>query len=154
MLFIVSCSDKWEIVKDSRPDIPVTFDGSTSVGFNPYYSVSFAGDAFTITLSIPADAKHKIKEITNVVAGATSINVASLTAAASIQYLAAPASVDGVTYTLTTSITEYNTKVAAAAKVNSAPAPGTFTERAFMFKLTMDDDTVIIPEQVRIRVIP
>ena len=151
---IVSCSDKWEIVKDNRPDIPVTFDGATSVGFNPYYTVSYAAGTFSITLSIPSDAKHKIKEVTNIVAGTTSINVTSLTAATSIQYLVAPASVDGTTYTLSTSITEFNTKVPASAKINSAPAAGTFAERAFMFKLTMDDDSTIIPVQCRIRVTP
>jgi hypothetical protein len=153
-MLIVSCGDKWEIVKDNRPDIPVNFDGATTVGFNPYYTVSFAGNVFTITVSIPSSAKHKIKEITNIVAGATSINVASITAASSIQYLAAPVSVNGTTYTLSTSIAEFNTKVPASAQISSAPAAGTLVERAFMLKLTMDDDSVIIPMQCRIRITP
>lgn len=154
LLTLFSCGDKWEIVKDNRPDIPVTFDGSTSNGFNPFYTVSYASSVITITLSIPQNAKHKIKEVTSIVAGQTSLNAASFTAAGNIQYLAAPASVNGNTYTLTSSIAEFNTKVPASAKINSAPAAGTFTERAFMFKLTMDDDTVIIPVQCRIRVNP
>jgi len=49
---IVSCADKWEIVKDNRPDIPVTFVGATTNGFNPYYTVLYAADSFFITLSI------------------------------------------------------------------------------------------------------
>lgn len=150
----VSCTDKWEIVKDSLPEIPVTFDGSTSNGFNPYYTVSYAGNSFTITLSIPQTSKHQIKEVTNVVAGTTAINVSTLTAASSIQYLAAPAQVNGYTYTLTTSITEFNTKVTGSTKITTSPAAGTFAERAFMFKLTMDDDSTIIPVQCRIRVTP
>jgi len=56
---IASCGDKWEIVKDNRPDIPVTFDGATTVGFNPYYTVSYAANAFTITLSIPSTQSIK-----------------------------------------------------------------------------------------------
>lgn len=153
-MLIVSCGDKWEIVKDNRADIPVTFDGATTVGFNPYYSVSYAGNAFTITLSIPSSSKLKIKEVTNIVAGATSINVASITAGSSIQYLTGPASVNGTTYTLTTSITEFNTKVPSSARILSAPAAGALVERAFMIKLTMDDDSTIIPMQCRIRITP
>lgn len=151
---ITACGDKWEVVKDNRPDIPVIFDGSTSAGFNPYYNVSYATGTISITLSIPKDAKHKIKEVTNIVAGTTSINVASITATTSVQYLAAPAAVGGTTYTLTSSITEFNTKVPASAKITAAPALGALVERAFMFKLTMDDNSTIIPVQCRIRIAP
>jgi hypothetical protein len=88
------------------------------------------------------------------VAGATSINVASITATSSIQYITAPAIVNGTSYTLNTTLTEFNTKVAASAKVTASPAVGAFTERAFMIRLRMDDDTFIIPVQCRIRVTP
>lgn len=157
-IVVFSCDDKFEgeIVKDNRPSIPVTFEGATTSGFNPYYTVAYqtGTGAITIKLNIPTDSKLKIKQVENIVAGATSINVASITAPASIQYLAAPAVVNGSTYTLTTSITEFNTKVATAARITAAPAANTFAERAFMIRLRMEDDTFIIPVQCRIRVTP
>ena len=159
-VILFSCSDdfKGDIVQDSISEIPVTFVGATTVGGNPYYDVAYSGGtgAFSIVLKIPDNAKLKIKEVTNVIAGSTAINVASITASASSQpqYLAAPAAVNGVTYTLSTSLTEFNTKVTTANKITSAPAAGTFAERAFMIKLTMDDGSLIIPVQVRIRVNP
>ena len=153
---LLSCSDnfKGDIVRDSISDIPVTFDGATTAGFNPYYTVSYAAGttSFSITLKIPDNAKLKIKEVTNIVTGSTAINVASLNAPAG-QYLTSPASVNGTSYTLSTSITEYNTKVTAANKISAAPAAGAFAERAFMFKLTMDDNSIIVPVQCRIRIV-
>jgi hypothetical protein len=156
MVAISSCEDEFEgeIVRDNQPEIPVTFEGATTSGFSPYYAVSYTNGNFSITLRIPENSPLRIKEVTNVVAGATSINAASLTDAASIQYLNAPVTVDGYTYTLTSSITEFNTKVATAARVTTAPAAGAFTERSFMFLLTMEDDSIIVPVQVRLRIQP
>ena len=152
-LLVMSCDDEFEgeIVKDSIPEIPVTFDGATTYGFNPYYSVSYAGGTFSLTLSIPSTSKLKIKEVSNIVAGTTAINVASLDNVK--QYLDAPVAVDGYTYTLSTSITEFNTKAISGA-VTSAPAAGALVERAFMIKLTMEDESIIVPVQCRIRVTP
>lgn len=155
-LISLSCASEFEgeIVRDHRPAIPVTFNGATSHGFNPYYTVSYATGTFTITVSIPENSSKKIKEVSNIVAGATSINVASLTAASSIQYLDQIAQVNGTTFVLTTSIDEFNTKVPASARVTTAPAAGALVERAFMFRLVMDDDSVIVPVQCRIRITP
>lgn len=157
-VIITSCNDKFEgeIVKDNRPAIPVTFDGAQTVGFNPYYTVTYSAGtgAISITMSIPSDSKLKIKQVENIIAGATSINVASITAASQPQYLTAPAVVNGTTFTLNSSITEFNTKVTTANRITAAPAPGTFAERAFMIRLRMDDDSFIIPVQCRIRVNP
>jgi len=155
---MISCDDKFEgqIVRDSRPEIPVTFEGATTAGFNPYYTVAFnAGTgAIVIKINIPTDSKLKIKQVENIVAGATSINIASITAVSSIQYLTAPVVVNGTTYTLNSSITEFNTKVTAANRITAAPAAGAFAERAFQIRLRMDDDSFIIPVQCRIRVTP
>jgi len=153
---VLGCNDDFEgeIVKDSRPEIPVTFDGATTVGFNPYYTVSYADGNIVLTLSIPDNSSMNIKEVSNIVAGATSINVASITAGSSIQYLPGPATVNGKTYTLTTNITEFNTKVPASARITAAPAAGVLTERAFMFRLVMDDGSLIVPVQCRIRITP
>jgi hypothetical protein len=158
LITMFSCKGPFEgdVVKDNRPEIPVTFDGANTVGFNPYYTVAYSAGtgAISIKVTIPADARLKIKQVENIVAGATSINVASITATSSIQYITAPAIVNGTSYTLNTTLTEFNTKVAASAKVTASPAVGAFTERAFMIRLRMDDDTFIIPVQCRIRVTP
>lgn len=150
---IVSCDDEFEgeIVKDNLPEIPVVFDGATTEGFNPYYTVSYANGNFSITLSIPEDSPMMIKEVTNVVAGTTAINVASLSNAK--QYLDAPAAVNGYSYTLSTSLTEFNAKAISGA-IAAPPAAGVLTERAFMFSLTMEDGSKIVPVQLRIRVTP
>ena len=149
---IISCDDEFEgeVVKDNLAEIPVLFDGATTEGFNPYYTVSYA-NGFSITVSIPEDSPLKIKEVSNVVAGTTAINVASLSNAK--QYLPGPATVDGYTYTLTTSIAEFNAKAISGA-IAAPPAAGVLTERAFMFSLTMEDGSKIVPVQCRIRVAP
>ena len=155
---LFSCDDKFEgqIVRDNKPEIPVTFDGATTVGFNPYYTVAYSAGtgAITISLSIPQNAKLKIKQVENVIAGATSINVASITSPSQPQYLTSPVAVNGTTFTLNSSITEFNTKVTSGNRITAAPAAGAFTERAFMIRLRMDDDSFIIPVQCRIRVTP
>ncbi|MCW5909755.1 MAG: hypothetical protein KIT62_01715 [Cyclobacteriaceae bacterium] len=153
MLLLVSCNDEFEgeIVRDNIPATPVTFEGTTTYGFNPYYTVSYAGNNFSITLKIPDNSPVKIKEVSNIVAGATSINAASLGDAK--QYLTTAAAVNGTTYTLTTSITEFNSR-AISSPVTAAPAAGALVERAFMFKLTMEDNSIIVPVQCRIRITP
>ncbi|MEQ8423410.1 MAG: hypothetical protein RIA63_01790 [Cyclobacteriaceae bacterium] len=157
-VLIVSCDDEFDgkYVRDSIPEVPIIFEGATTVGFNPYYTISFgAGSAINVTVTVPAGAPLQIKQINNIVAGATSLNVASL-AGTSGQYLAAPVAVNGTSYTLSTTIAEWNSKVSAASgKITSGPT-GTalYNERALMFSLTMSDDSVIIPVQCRIRVLP
>jgi hypothetical protein len=152
---LVSCGDfEGEIVKDNLPEIPVTYEGATTVGFNPYYTVVFGtgNTPFSITLRIPDDSRLKIREVSKIVAGATSINVGSLSNNAG-SYFTTPVAVNGNTYTLSTSITEFNTKVASGDRITAAPAAGAFTERAMMIRLIMDDNSTIVPVQVRIRVV-
>lgn len=151
---LISCTDEFEgeIVKDNLAEIPVTFDGATTHGFNPYYTVSYAGGSFSITLSIPEDSPLKIKEVNSIVAGTTAINVASLDGTAG-KYNTDAIAVNGTSFTLSTSITEFNTKVTGATRITAAPAAGAFTERAFMMRLVMDDNSIIVPMQVRIRVV-
>jgi len=154
-LVLASCDDEFEgeIVKDNKPAVPVTFEGATTVGFSPYYEVSFASGNISIVMSIPDNASVDIAEVSNVVAGATSINVASLNGTAG-QYFTGPVAVNGKTFTLNTTIAEYNTKVTGAARILTAPAAGALVERAFMFRLTMSDGSLIVPVQCRIRILP
>lgn len=61
---ISGCDDPFEdnLVKDNKPEIPVTFSGATTYGFNPYYTVPNGGTV-TITLTIPESAPVKIQGI-------------------------------------------------------------------------------------------
>lgn len=163
-VIMASCTGDFEddIVKDSIAAIPVTYDGAVTSGFNPYYLIAYQGTTtpISITLTIPETSKLKIKEVTKVIGGATSIiagNLKSPDPNATIlsSYIASPIAVDGYTVTFSTTIAEFNSKVATAAKIPATPAGGAaFTERAFMFLLTMEDDSQIIPVQCRIRVTP
>jgi len=155
---LMSCHDDFEgdIVRDNLPEIPVTFEGATTAGFNPYYAVSFASGTFQIKITIPSDSKLKIKEVTRVVAGTTAINAATLKN--SHQYIT-PQTVNGYAFTLSSSINEYNKRCVpnadgTLAGVSVDAAPATFTDVAFMFQLTMEDGSVIVPVQCRIRVTP
>jgi hypothetical protein len=151
------------INQDNFPDVPVLFPGSTTFGANPYYQVAFQAGAapITINVSIPTDAPLKIKEITKVIAGTTSITPGNVTTASVANYLAAPIVVNGTTATISTSLTEFNTKMPTASRVTQAAVdaaavntPATpYVERAFMLLITLEDNTTIITQQVRLRVV-
>jgi hypothetical protein len=139
-----------ELVRDNRPAVPVTFPGATTFGFNPYIEASLealkAGENITFTLAIPESSGRTIKEITKVGAGATAINAGTLNGAG---YNTAPIPGTGTTATFTTTLADFNrlrrtptTQVAAG------------QELAFIFLVTLDDDTQIITQQVRARIKP
>jgi hypothetical protein len=150
----VACKKEFtdDLVKDSKPDVAVTFVGATTSGFNPYYKVSLAsGGAIKLELSIPSNASRKIKSVTKIIAGATAINVANLKNPSYPSYLDAAVDVNGTTYTLNTTVAEFNSKAVLTTDKISLTTGG---ERAFLMLLTMDDNSEIIPVQCRIRVTP
>ena len=151
-----SCKDDLvysDLVQDRRPDVPVTFPGATTFGFNPYITSSLAaGGAIQFTLSIPASSGRTIKEITKVVGGATSINVGTLnTATATTAFNTAPIPGSGTTATFTTTIAAVKAKYPSVSIVPVA-LPN-YTELQFLFLVTLDDGTQIVPEPVRVRVV-
>ncbi len=143
---LVSCDkDYGTFNSDNRPEVPVTFPGTTTYGFNPYieYSLS-SGNNIEYTMSIPESSGRMIKELTKVSAGATSINAGTLKTST---YLPSPIAVNARQYKFSTSLTEYKTKLG----LTSNPAVG--SEIAFMFLITLDNDQTIIPVQVRARIV-
>ncbi|WP_020605561.1 hypothetical protein [Spirosoma spitsbergense] len=151
-----SCKDDLvysDLVQDRRPAVPVTFPGTTTFGFNPYITSSLAaGGAIQFTLSIPASSGRTIKEITKVVGGATGINVGTLnTATATTAFNTAPIPGNGTTAVFTTTIAAVKTKYPTVSIVPAA-LPN-FTEIQFLFLVTLDDGTQIVPEPVRVRVV-
>lgn len=150
----VACKKEFtdDLVKDNKPEIPVTFVGATTTGFNPYYKVSLqGGGVIKLELSIPANSPRKIKAVSKIVCGATALNAGNLADPAYPSYLGAPAQVNGNSYTLTTNVLEFNTKLANVKDTISSIKGG---EGAFLFNLIMDDNSEIIPVQCRIRVTP
>lgn len=152
-----SCKDDLvysDLVRDNRPAIPVTFPGATTYGFNPFIVSSLAaGGNIEFTLSIPASSGRTIKEITKVVGGATGINVATLNAAtATTAYNPAPIAGTGTTAVFTTTLTAFKARYPTV-PTTPATAANTFTEIQFLFLITLDDGTQIVPEPVRVRVV-
>jgi hypothetical protein len=142
-----------ELVRDNRPAVPVTFPGATTYGFNPYIVKSRAalvnGETISFTLSIPQNSGRTIKEITRVGAGATAINAATLNSAG---YNTAPIPGEGTTATFTTTLQEFSTR-RPTVPTSTVAAPN-FREIAFIFLVTLDDDSQIITQQVRVRITP
>ena len=139
-----SCEKEYSpLYSDNRPEVPVTFAGTTSHGFNPYItrSVSDTTSAIEFTLEIPASSNRSIKEISKVAAGATGINAGN---ARTGTYISSPIPGSGKSVKFTTSYAELKSKVA-----GTLFAPN--QEIAFMFLITLDNGQEIIPVQVRIR---
>ncbi len=152
---VTSCSDDFTDpnVRDNRPDVPVTFSGATTYGFNPYYTVSIAGSgAITFTLAIPSESGRKFKSFKKVTAGATGLLPGSLYDATAAY--ATDVAVDGTSVTFNTTLTEFNSKMSNANKVPATIAAGAFVERAFFFRVVLDDNSEVVPVQCRLRFVP
>ena len=141
-----------ELVRDNRPAVPVTFTEATTFGFNPYVETSLAaGGNIRFTLSIPAGSGRTIREITKVGAGPTAVNAATLNGAS---YTSAPIPGNGTTAVFTTTINQFKTKFTEEEAKTTPVALPNFTEIAFIFLVTLDDDTQIVTQQARVRILP
>ena len=152
-----SCKDDLEygpLVRDNRPTIPVTFPNATTFGGNPFIDVSTAANTpITFTLSIPTSSGRTIKEITTVVGGGTGVNAGSLNTA-SAKFNTAPIPGTGTTATFTTSLAAFAAKYPAPGVVITPMTnPATPREIAFIFLVTLDDNTQIVTQQVRARIL-
>ncbi|WP_080053903.1 hypothetical protein [Spirosoma aerolatum] len=152
-----SCKDDLvysDLVRDNRPAIPVTFPGTTTYGFNPFIISSLAaGGPIQFTLSIPASSGRTIKEITKVLGGGTGITIGNLNSGTYATTLlnSAPIAGSGTTAVFTTTIADFKKKYPSVA---TAPvALPNYTEIQFLFLITLDDGTQIIPEPVRVRIV-
>ncbi|MCY7356258.1 MAG: hypothetical protein LH609_02085 [Rudanella sp.] len=150
----IACKDDLvysELVRDNRPAVPVTFSNAQTFGGNPWIDVSVAGGgAIKFDLSIPAGSGRTIKEITTVVGGATGINAGTLNAAAA-KINAAPIPGSGNKSTFTYTLADFARKFPA---VSIVPATNPLSPReiAFIFLVTLDDNTQIVTQQVRARI--
>ena len=153
----VSCKDDLEygpLVRDNRPAVPVTFSNATTFGGNPFINVSTAANTpITFTLSIPAGSGRTIREITTVVGGGTGVNAGSLNSA-SAKFNPAPIPGTGTTATFATTLAAFAAKYPAPGVIITPMANlATPREIAFIFLVTLDDNTQIVTQQVRVRVL-
>jgi len=151
MTLFVSCNkDYTEFYSDNRPEIPVTYEGALTEGFNPYIKVPLATNTFKLTLTIPESSNRKIKEISKVLAGATSINAGGVRTGT---YITSPIAGSGNKVVFNTSVSEFRSKSAANEKIIKDFENSTTLktqEIAFMFLVTLDNGQEIIPVQARI----
>lgn len=148
--FFTSCEkDYTEFYSDNKPEIPVTFEGATTHGFNPYIELPVTQDEFSLTLTIPSNSGRQIKEISKVLAGSTAINAGGVRAGT---YISSPIAGSGNKVTFNTSISEFrassdanNTLVA-----NFLSGSTQQLQIAFMFLVKLDNDQEIIPVPVQV----
>ncbi|WP_247231847.1 hypothetical protein [Telluribacter sp. SYSU D00476] len=148
LITITSCEKDYGVFNsDNIAPIPVTFPNATTHGFDPFIRVSLAAnDPIRFELSIPESSGRTIKEITKVAAGANAINIATLNTGAN--YLSAPIPGEGTKAVFTTTIAEFQTKRRTATTPVAAGQ-----ELAFIFLVTLDDNTQIVTQRVRVNVI-
>ncbi|MFD2743652.1 hypothetical protein, partial [Sphingobacterium populi] len=149
LVLMSSCEKNYtEFYSDNRPDIPVTFEGATTHGFNPYIIVPLNDGNISFTLAIPATSGRTIAAISRVHAGGTAINAGGVRAAT---YIDAPIAGNGNRATFTTTIDEFRSKSDANNTLVQGFINGNATELqiAFMFLVTLDNGQEIIPVQVQ-----
>jgi hypothetical protein len=149
-LFVVtSCENDYGVFNsDNIAEVPVTFPNATTYGFDPFIRVSLAGnEPIRFELSIPESSGRTIREITKVAAGATAINIGTLNTGPN--YLTAPIQADGTTATFTTTIQEFQTRRRTATTPVLAGQ-----ELAFIFLVTLDDNSQIVTQRVRAVITP
>ena len=134
-------------LSDVKPAIPITV--SNAMDFRPEPTVSTsksAGGTIQIVLAIPNGSSRTIKEITKVAASTTYTQIQSTGTTGF--YTTGPIAGNGKTVTFNTSITEYLSKFPGA-----IPASNAELARRFYFLVTLDDNSVIVTESVRVLVI-
>lgn len=148
-VILISCKkEDFNGLSDVRPDVPVTV--TNAIDFRPEPTVSTsksAGGNIQIILAIPASSGRKIKEVTRIAISTTYTKIQGSTGL----WNAAAIPVNDITYTFNTTLTEYTAKGGGAIPAVSTTT-GTELSNRFYFMLTLDDNSVIIPESVRVLV--
>lgn len=140
--FAFSCTKEVGPLTDNRPTTPVTVANAIAYRPEPTVGVSRVGaGTILITLTIPASSSRTIKSISKVSAS-TSF---SLIQGSGPFYNSAPIPGNGKSVNFTTTLSEYTTKTGQA-----ITAVNTELTRRFYFEVTLDDNSTIITEPVRV----
>ncbi len=152
-VLFTSCKKETGPLTDIIPAVPVTV--SNAMAYRPEPTVSVSKSAVVspgvvgpiqIVLAIPASSKHTIKSITKVTASTSPASVQSTGTTGF--YTSAPILGSGTTATFNTTLTEYVAKTGQAIS-----ASNTELTRRFYFLVTLDDNSVIVTEAVRVLVL-
>ena len=135
---------------DSIPANAVTVTNAIAFRPDPTVSTSKSGGGnIQMVLTLSSETGRTIKEITKVAASTSYTQIQST--GASGFYNAAPISVNGLTATFNTTITEY---IAKAGPINpNPPASNAELPKRFYFLLTLDDNSTIVTTPVRVLVL-
>jgi hypothetical protein len=148
----ISCEKEVGPLSDFKPVVPVTVSNATAFRPDPTVSTSISGGgAIQIVLNIPANSGRTIKEITKI-AASTSYAAVQGIGTGIIYYTSAPIAGSGVSVTFTTSLTQYFT-IHPVSPANPAAKADTELARRFYFLITLDDNSVIVSEPVRVLVL-
>lgn len=146
-----SCDKEYsEFYSDNRPEIPVTYEGAKTEGFNPYIEIPLTKNTFSLTLTIPESSGRTIQEISKVLGGSTSINAGGVRSGT---YISSPILGNGNKVVFNTSVSEFRGKNATNEKLIKDFENSTTLqtqEIAFMFLLKLDNNQEIIPVQARV----
>ncbi|UFH54922.1 hypothetical protein [Spirosoma sp. KNUC1025] len=112
-----------------------------------------AGGKVDITMALPADSPRSFKEITRVAASTinASINASSVQRTTGLYQTAIAASGKSITYS--TTLADYM----AFKKLTAMPSTTTggivtYTDMQFFFLITLDDNSTVIPYEIRARI--
>ena len=132
-------------LRPNIPEIPVTYPNATTWGGNPFIELSLQGTGdIEFIMEIPENSGRSILELTTVAAGNTSVNTRSLTT--QDNYLDTPVPGSGNRVIFNTTLSEF-----------SAKRPNIDTDAGdvlgFIFEITLDNNSVIIPIEVEVRLV-
>lgn len=136
---------------DTRPPIELIVSNSTE--FRPSYTVRTIRSVgtFTINLEIPASSGRSIKEITKVVAATGPSKL--LGVGADPDYINAPIPGSGNKASFSSTLTEYTAITKRNVPANIPKINAVELTAQFYFLVTLDDNSTIISEPVRVLVI-
>jgi hypothetical protein len=146
-ILILSCTKQVGPLDDVRPKVPVTVQNAMDYRPEPTVSTSVSGGgSIQIILTIPSSSGRTIKEITKVAASTSYTQIQS--SGSTGFYTSAPIAATGTTVTFTTSLTEYISKAG-----GTVPAANNELAKKFYFLVTLDDNSVIVTDAVRVLVL-
>jgi hypothetical protein len=152
-----SCTKEEGPLSDIKPTTPIVV--SNAIAFRPEPTVTVSKSAIVgpgvvgpiqITLSIPASSPRTIASITKVAAATAYSQIQNLSAPPipyPVFYNTAAIPGSGKTATFNTTLTEYIAKTGQAVSATNAELT-----RRFYFLVTLDDNTEVITEPVRVLV--
>ncbi|MBO9632130.1 MAG: hypothetical protein J7578_03360 [Chitinophagaceae bacterium] len=155
MAGISSCKkDGFQPLTDERPAIPLIVTNSTDL--RPGFTVRTSrggGGTFSFDLEIPANSGRSIKEITSIIAGTGPGRFFGRTTS-DVIYKNTPIPGSGNKVSFATSLTEYNAITGRNIPANNPPVNAVELPQQFFFLVTLDDNSTLVSEPVRVLIVP